>query len=69
MHYKFKTLEWWSISIYFFLWGLLSVLIISSRPIPPINWLILALGTLLMIYCAWKEDELFPDEPQGEEET
>ncbi len=69
MNPKFRTLEWWAISIYFILWGLLSVLIIYSRPIPPINYLILFAGICLMIYCALYEDKLFPDEPEGEEET
>jgi len=66
MNPKFKTLEWWAISTWFVIWGIISVMILHSRPIPPINYVILFAGFCLMIYC---EDKLFPDEPEGEEET
>lgn len=60
MHYKFKTLEWWAISIWFIVFGLLSALIILSRPIPPINYIILLAGLCLMVHIAKIEDDLFP---------
>ena len=68
MNYKFKTLEWWFISLWFVAWGILSVLLIFSKPIPPINYTILIAGFSMLIYCAWNEDQLFPPEPPGEEE-
>ena len=69
MNYKFKTLEWWCISLWFVAWWILSVILIFSKPIPPINYIILIAGFSMMIYCTWNEDQLFPPEPQGEEET
>ena len=68
MNYKFKTLEWWAISIWFVIWAVISVKIIYSKPIPPINYMILIAGLCLMCYCAYFEDELFPVHSEGEEE-
>jgi len=69
MNPKFKTLVWWAISIWFVIWWFMYVMILASRPIPPINYVILFAGFCLMIYCARYEDKLFPDEPEGEEEN
>ena len=68
MHYKFKTLEWWTISIWFLIFALISALIILSRPIPPINMIIVIAGLCLMFYTTIIEDELFPPKPEGDEE-
>ncbi len=69
MNYKFRTLEWWSICIWFMLFGLWSAVILFGKYLSPLNITILITGVLMMFICAQNEEEWFPSEPQGEEET
>jgi hypothetical protein len=66
MNKKFKTLEWWTISIWFLLFGIVSALILFTPPIPPINYTVMIAGFSMMIYCTMKEDAWFPDEDDQE---
>jgi len=68
MNPKFKNPVYWAITIWFLIFGLLSLIIISTPPIPPINYLILFLGISMMFYCANYEEKLFPELQPEEEE-
>lgn len=69
MNPKFKTLEWWSICIWFLVFGIWSAIIIFGKYLIPINITILVAGIFLMIHSAINEENWFPSEPPGEEET
>lgn len=66
MNKKYKALAYWSIFIWFIIFAMIAFLIVSTPPIPPINYLILFAGISMMAYCAYNEEKLFPSEKKEE---
>jgi len=66
MNPKYFTLQWWSIYIWFFLWGLWSVPVVSLALYSMINVVLLILGFILMFYCAKQEEIWFPRSDEKE---
>lgn len=60
MNKKFKSLVYWAIFIWFFINGILTVVIVYDSPIHFLNYVYLSLGIFFMALCAYQEDKWFP---------
>lgn len=61
MNPKYSTFEWWSICIWFLIWGLWSILVVIQKLYSQINIGLGIAGFILMFYCARKEESWFPN--------